>query len=214
MTTHIKQGRIAKEYIKQFVPEAPIIVEAGAHRGRDTLKLHKIWPVATIHAFEPVPQLYDILTQTVCEVPRVHCYPMALSDHNGTALMHVSSGASDAASSLLKPTGYLATNPHVVFSTNVEVPTVTLDTWAKQYAVSHIDFMWLDLQGAEMQVLQASPTMLKTVKALYTEINLEPRYDNSPSYAVYKTWLESQGFTLIQEDLAKQTWGNALFVRL
>ena len=40
----IPQAPILKEGIKQYLPENPRILEAGAHIGRDTVKLSKLWP--------------------------------------------------------------------------------------------------------------------------------------------------------------------------
>jgi len=52
------KGVIPKKYFRAFLPEKPVILEAGAHKGKDTVELAKIWPKGTIHAFEPVPTLF------------------------------------------------------------------------------------------------------------------------------------------------------------
>ena len=61
----MKQPQLSRHSIKQFLPKNPVIVEAGAHIGRDTLKMHAIWPQATIHAFEPVPPLFKQLKKNL-----------------------------------------------------------------------------------------------------------------------------------------------------
>ena len=38
----IGKGVIPKKYFKSFLPENPIILEAGAHKGSDTVELAKI----------------------------------------------------------------------------------------------------------------------------------------------------------------------------
>jgi len=37
----LKKGIIPLSYMKNFLPENPTIVEAGAHKGKDTIKLSK-----------------------------------------------------------------------------------------------------------------------------------------------------------------------------
>jgi FkbM family methyltransferase len=206
------QLRITKEYLKQFLPAAPIILEAGAHNGRDTLKLHATWPASTIYAFEPVPVLFTELQQRVANIPAIHCYNLALSDNNGTAPFHVSSGRITAASSLFKPTGYWQEHPETTF-TEIQMPTQTLDSWATEQSVTKMDFMWLDMQGAELAVLKAAPRILATTSVILAEANLTERYANAPLYNELRMFLENNGFAVEREDFFKTTWGNVLFVR-
>ena len=51
------RGVVPKGHIKLFAPDNPIVVEAGAHVGSDTIEMSKLWPGGTIHAFEPIPHL-------------------------------------------------------------------------------------------------------------------------------------------------------------
>ena len=48
-----------KHFIAQFLPENPVILEAGAHVGTDTVEMVNLWPKCTVYAFEPVPELFD-----------------------------------------------------------------------------------------------------------------------------------------------------------
>jgi hypothetical protein len=49
---------IPKSLIATYLPANPTIVEAGAHIGVDTVQMSKRWPRGTIHAFEPIPDLF------------------------------------------------------------------------------------------------------------------------------------------------------------
>ena len=206
MTTNIP-----KEFIAQFLPNNPVIVEAGAHIGRDTKKMIKVWPHAIIHVFEPVQELFTELQKNVAEFPSIHCHPYALSNKNGTASFHISSGRSTATSSLLQPKEYLQEHPTTQFEVRT-IPTITLDTWAQQHAISRVDFLWLDMQGGELLALQGASQLLKTVTAIYTEVNIVERYKHNPTYEEIKQFLLPFGFQVTKEAFSK-TWGNVLFVR-
>lgn len=208
----IPQEPITKEFIRQFLPDNPIIIEAGAHIGRDTLKMSTFWPDAHIYAFEPVPELFAQLKERTGMQPDVHTFNLALSDTQGTATLHVSSGASTAASSLLEPYEYVKERPNVLFHP-ITVPTTTLDAWAAGAGLNHIDFLWLDMQGYELKVLKASPTILATVRAILIEASLTERFKENPLYGEIRTWLEDQGFTAIKQDIPKHHKINILFVR-
>jgi len=209
----MKHISIQKESIKKLLPSNPVIVEAGAHKGRDTIKLAKLFPQGEIHAFEPIPHLFALLEQATAPYPTVTCYPYALGAYTGTASLHISSGSSDAASSLLQPELYISERPGIFFTETIDIPTITLDDWSAKYGVNQIDFMWLDMQGFEYQALSACPRILTTVSLIHTEINYTQRYAGHPLFAEYKNWLEQQGFKLIEEAPKTATWGNALFQR-
>lgn len=200
---------LSKKIIAQLLPTNPIVVEAGAHRGRDTRHMSKLWPEGTIYAFEPVIELYQELIRHVDT--NVKCYPYALSSSTGSATIHVSSN-SDAASSLLRPLEYCVEHPLVNFEPRT-IQAITLDDWAHKNSIERVDFLWLDMQGFEYHMLAASRIILPTVKVIHTEINTKQRYAGHPLYPEYKLWLESHNFKLVYDFIGIYGWGDALFVR-
>ncbi len=52
-------GIISKKEMARFLPKDPIIVEAGAHVGLDTIEISRQWPKANRYAFEPVPDVFE-----------------------------------------------------------------------------------------------------------------------------------------------------------
>ena len=210
----VKHISISKEFIKTLLPENPVIVEAGAHRGRDTIKLAKLFPLGTIHAFEPIRSLFSELQEKIVDYPHIVSYNYALGSSTGMANIYISSGTSDAARSLLKPELYSSERPGVLFNEENAIVTMTLDDWAASNNIKHVDFMWLDMQGYEYAALSAGPKILSTVSLIHTEVNYTQRYAGHPLFSDYKNWLELQGFSLILEAQKTPTWGNALFQRM
>ena len=90
--------------------------------------------------------------------------------------------------------------------------TITIDEWAEKHAIDHVDFLWLDMQGAELQALKAAPKILQTVKTILIEVTLTERYQDNPLYTEVKAWLEQQGFVVEIEHFHHKNWGNVLFV--
>ncbi len=195
-----------KAIIEQFLPSNPIVLEAGAHNGTDTVELAQ-W-AGRVYAFEPVPSLFEQLIRRTYKLPNVFCCQVALSDTTGTAPFYVSSGTSDASSSLLLPKDHLLIHQTVHFNKTITVDTITLDEWADQHAVDHIDGMWLDMQGHEFAMLQASPRILKTVKVIFIEVSYQELYEGTALFPDVRAWLEQQGFVYLCEIME-----NALFVR-
>ncbi len=206
--------------IKEYLPDAPVIVEAGAFNGSDTKKLAAFWPQATIHTFEPVPEIFALLEENTAAIPTVRRYPVALSSTIGQQTFYVSQKPSRPerpfqAGSLHEPHERLH-HSDAIYPTTITVQTTTLDSWAHEHKVNHIDFLWLDAQGHELAIVQGATELLRTVKVLYTEVHFIQAYKEQPLYEELKKWIESQGFVMIAKDFTDQpTWffGNALFVR-
>jgi FkbM family methyltransferase len=198
--------------MKQFLPENPTIVEAGAHKGKDTLRLSKTWPKGFVHAFEPVPELFAKLVTTTKKRQNITSYPFALSDNSGKTGIFISGGISDGSSSLLKPQEHIKLFPDVTFDSFIDVESITLDEWALKYSVQNVDFLWLDLQGMELKVLKSGTKLLKNVRVLYTEVSLVETYKNAPLYPEFRDWLEDRGFKVQREEITG-LMGNVLFVR-
>jgi FkbM family methyltransferase len=207
-----RSREIPKSYIKKFLPTAPIIVEAGAHIGKDTIEMAEIWPKGSIFAFEPVPFLHEQLVEKTRIANNIHCYPVALSDSTGSATMYVSSGESDGSSSLLVPKEHIVEHPNVKFTEKLQVKTITLDEWTVSERIDHVDFLWLDLQGHELAVLTASPRTLSSVFAIHTEVSLKETYNGVSLYPEFRSWLENKGFEVVRESLPWRDMGNVLLV--
>jgi FkbM family methyltransferase len=212
-TKELNKGLIDKNLIKEFLPEKPVIVEAGAHIGIDTNEMYRFWPGCTIYAFEPVPELYERLKKNTAGLKNVICYPLALSNMRGTAKMFVSSGSSDGSSSLLLPKEHLSEHPDVIFDAQVDVKTVTLDDWARENNIKRVDFLWLDLQGHELAVLQSATKVLETVSAIHTEVSIKEMYVGGHLYCELSEWLKQNGFFAVKEELPWPDMGNVLFVK-
>ncbi|MCH9621692.1 MAG: hypothetical protein S4CHLAM20_11170 [Chlamydiia bacterium] len=208
----------AFEAVIQYLPTNPIIIEAGGHDGSSSCKMIEQWPDAVIHSFECNPKVYKLLEKNTSEYPNIHTYQLGLGDSDGYADFHLSSSANprdknpfDAQSSFNPP------NPDkwgwsvIVFKETVKVPVVKLDTWVEKNKVDHVDFIWLDTQGFEYNILSSAPKILRTVKAIKTEFSDYPFYKNTVCFKPYCEWLESQGFVCIYRD--NKNHGDAAFVR-
>jgi 2-O-methyltransferase len=208
----IGKGIIPKKFFKPFLPKNPIILEAGAHKGNDTLELAKLWPEGKIYAFEPVPTLFAKLKRKTRNFTNVFCYQLALGAKSGNDKMYLSTGASDGSSSLLPPKQLLTIFPTVYFDTKIQVEILTLDDWSKENDIKTIDFLWLDLQGMELKVLKSGRSILKTVKAIYSEVSSVEGYENQNLYSELRSWLENEGFH-VEREAVENGEGNVFFLR-
>ena len=175
----------------------PTILEIGCNDGTDTLLFLEAMPKAKVYCFEPDPRAIARFKHTVND-SRVILYEMAVSNSNGWALFHGSSGRPpnssrrpgapsacwlpewDLSGSICKPTGHLSYCKWATFPENrqYKVCTMRLDTWLEGHPeLTQIDFIWCDVQGAEALVIQGGTKTLSITSYFYTEFNDVPLYD-------------------------------------
>lgn len=212
-----RRDTIPETCIAQYLPSQPIILEAGAHDGTDTLRMASFWPEAQIHAFEPVPGAYNELLARAREHPaRVHCYPFGLGPSEGKMRMHISgdgSAGSCQSSSLLPPSeSHTAEYSFVRFGKHIDVKVISIDEWAKKQGLDRVDFMRLDMQGYEIEALKGADCTLKSTSAIQLEVSHIELYHGAPLYAEVKDWMAKRGFRPAVKAVFR-VGGNVLFVR-
>jgi 2-O-methyltransferase len=106
---------------------------------------------------------------------------IAISNRNGTIAFHMSGGGC-AGGGLGQirlhscPKNHLLEHPEVTFGKTMMVKTRALDDWRAEYALTNIDFLSMDVQGAESDVIVGATETLNRTRFLYTE------YSNNESY--------------------------------
>jgi FkbM family methyltransferase len=203
------------DLIEKIIEPNDVILEAGAFDGTDTIGLAKMVPEGKVISFEPNPPRYAELVERAKNVYNVNTFPFALGEKNGTILFYVCYGAQydpcyEGASSALPPSESMKINYQ---GPRIEVPCFVLDDWCKDNNQRKIDFMWLDLEGYELQVLKSSPQILSTVKAMYVETNFYEFRQGMTQYKDLRRFLEKNGFRLLSHGYYKGYQGNAIFVR-
>lgn len=84
---------------------------------------------------------------------------------------------------------------------SIELDTTTLDTLLANQTIGLIDFLQIDVQGADLQVLQGALNLLEqSVLAIQIEVEFSPLYVNQPLFGEVDQFLRGLGFALF--DLA------------
>ena len=166
----------------------PVILEIGCNDGLHTREFLRLFPRATVFAFEPDPRARERFAAAVND-PRVRLFDIAVSDVDGEIDFHMSNGAPtaecaavlpkgwDYSGSIRKPTGHLDAHPWCTFDQTIKVKTQTLDGWCQQYGVNHVDFIWADVQGAEGDLVRGGRRALAKTRYFYTEYSDRPLYE-------------------------------------
>src|SRR5688572_5732002 len=135
-----------------------VALDIGANIGYYTVFLEKKLNCTTVHAFEPSPREYQLLRENV---ESNHCknivtHNIALGDEESTIKLYTSSEN-------------IGKNSIINFDRSdqeVTVPMKVLDVFILQLGITQIDFVKIDVEGAEPMVLKGAAETLKKFKPI------------------------------------------------
>ena len=213
----LRRDRIDYDTCSRYLPDAPVIIEAGAFDGTNSREFCRYWSNCQVYAFEPVPAAFERLSEVASEFPgRIHPANLALGNRSMDAEMHVSgnsTGGGEQSSSLLAPAATLKEFPSVEFlEKKTPVRVTRLDEWAEIAGVKRVDFLWLDLQGMELAALQGCGKLLEGVSAIHCEVQHLPLYKGAPLYEELAEWLRGKNFRPACKAVFRRG-GNVLFTK-
>ncbi|MHC4790384.1 MAG: FkbM family methyltransferase [Planctomycetota bacterium] len=136
--------------------EHPTILDVGAHVG-DFCLLAKINPNIRGYAFEPSPQIYEILKNNVNLnglKDKIKTFQIALADRKGkTILKYPNSNSESGLACIGNPSRF---NDW----TEIEIPVTTLDEFAAEEAIKKVDLIKIDTEGCELFVLKGAERII------------------------------------------------------
>jgi len=217
---------IEEELMVLFKKHAPLtIFEIGACEGEDSVRYANLFPRATIYAFEPLPKNLERISATVAKYDKTNItvVPFALSNITGVSVFYVSSGAPEGeqnnmdwdfgnkSSSLLPPDKHIDIVKFIDFKNKIEVETITLHEFCNKNCIGCIDFIHMDVQGAELMVLTGAKELIRSIKAVWLEVSKVTLYKDQPLYDEVKEFMIENGFVLIKDTVDDVT-GDHLYI--
>jgi|GEM_PF-4798310 len=144
------------DLIKKYTPAGGTMLDVGGNIGSISIPLAEhVGPSGTVHIFEPSPKFFNIITKNIALnnfSDRVTAHQVALGAEAGTVYLN-ESVADD-------------TTNHIA-STGTAVQQDTLDSFTD--ALPQIDFLKIDVEGYELEVLKGATAALAKTKCLYIE---------------------------------------------
>jgi FkbM family methyltransferase len=159
------------------------VYDIGAHHGKWSLGMKKLMPKASFQRFEANPVCETFLKKT-----GLHYHRIALSRAKGKRVFHSNNSTGDS---------FYPENTKLSGAfgwQEKEVETADLDTFAIQNHLPSPDWIKLDVQGAELDVLAGGKFLFSKSKFLLTEIPLLPYNLGAPSFSDYLDAFGAAGF--------------------
>ena len=190
--TEDRLGRLATHL------ERPLVVIDIGCRDGDAAGWTAFGSNVHVIGFEPDVEECERLQESYDGPARRTFVPLALGGRGGEVLLHLT--RFPQSSSLYEPsTEAIERHPALTAHEEIDRRTVTLttlDEWIDEADAPAPDFVKLDIQGAELDVLRSSPRALESVRALEVEVEFQPLYRDQPLFADVDAYLREQGFVL------------------
>ncbi len=163
-----------------------VVVDVGSNIGE--FSLYAVARGAKAYAFEPDPSVYACLSHNLERFPGAKGYQLALWNERTTLRFY--SAAEKADSSFFEPDSQVRAV--------IELEAWPLDEVAEIVALQRIDFLKIDGEGAEPEILQGATKTLRRTRRIAIDVGPE-RLGESTRDAVIEI-LQACGFTIIDHD--------------
>lgn len=161
--TLVQELLVDEGYFFASQTDRPFILDCGAHYGVSIYFFKRLFPNAQIVAFEPVPELRELALENVRRngFTDVEILPYCLAEHAGTHTFYVSDTYSMAGSLVdrRKEMGDAVRQ--------IEVECRPLSAFIDR----HVDFLKLDIEGPECEVLEEAESALGRVDHVFCEFH-------------------------------------------
>ena len=185
-----------RAFVQRFLKPGMTVLDIGAHHGFYTILASKrIGLHGNVFAFEPSPREQRALRLHVrlnrCKNVRIE--GLALGNERKEALLYVAEGPRTGFNSLNPPNSETETS-------RIRVKVTRLDDWMAAQKIERVDFIKLDVEGAELEVLRGAQNLLDcrpgpVILCELEDIRSAPWGHRAKEVA---TFLQALGFTWFQ----------------
>lgn len=219
-----EKNGIENELYKFFSSNDELIIfDIGSCEGEDSIRYSRMFPRSKIYSFEPLTKNLKKAEENLKKfsIENVTLTQEALSDREGESEFHTSSGHPDyipiteewdygnKSSSLLLPTSEM---PNWMKFEKEIVKTNTLQNFCTKNNIENIDFIHMDVQGAEKLVLAGAENMLNKIKMIWLEVGMVEFYKEQPLKQEMISFLAENDFIVIK-DTCPSICGDILVIK-
>lgn len=146
-----------------------IIFDVGANNGDSFIDEAKQNPNILVFAFEPTPKLIDIIKSKTKDLSNYVLIEKAVSNFNGKAKFNIAGQSDWGCSSLLefsdKSKTHWKDRTDFKVTEQIEVDVITLESFIIEKQIPKIDYLHIDAQGSDLNILKGMGDFIKIVKS-------------------------------------------------
>lgn len=189
------------------------VLHLGAHLAEEA-DLYYDFGVRKVYWVEGNPDLRDTLEKQLGRYTGNKVIIGLVTDQDGVMRDFNVSNYESMSSSVFEFGTHSEFSPDTVWVEKKQLRTITVDTLSKRHDFRGINFLNMDLQGAELLALKGATKFLDQIDYIYTEVNLDDVYVNCAKADEVVAFLNDHGFRVMMLQWDGHGWGDALFRRV
>lgn len=156
-------GLYEEEYAYIHLSNPQVILDAGAHIGTSSIFFARKYPNAQVIAIEPEEENFDLLLKNTSQYKNIVAIRAAIW---GTPEKRILQNR------FTGQWGYtIAETSNRTESTGEEIDCLTIDILMKELGITSIDFLKMDIEGSEKDVLEKSAGWIDAVETITAELH-------------------------------------------
>lgn len=184
------------------------VLHIGAHLAQELPYYREVGLVSGIF-IEASPSTFLELSEILEGQADFSAMQALLSDTDGSVVDFFLANNGQS-SSLLNPTGHLNEHVDVTFSQKpIKLTTHKLDS----LSLGTFDLIVMDVQGAELKVLNGGTNTIKDAKVILLEASLGGLYEGDCTINEIIAFLTPYGFSPVDLKIGRNRWGDAIFIK-
>ncbi len=148
--------------IRRQMPQVHTVFDIGANCGDWTLQVLNINPDVHIHCFEPCQTTFETAKKR-CRGTNVRCNHCAMGAYSHTQTIYAGKG-NQTGSSFFMREGHLGSDAEEQEIHEESVSVCTVDDYCQEQNIASIDFVKIDVEGYELEVLKGMAGLLSQGK--------------------------------------------------
>jgi FkbM family methyltransferase len=169
---------VLRDFLSLLDGQGMIVYDIGANMGEYSSAFAKVRRVATVVAFEPIPEVFDSLSGRMRPYPHVKCFNVALGEKSGT-IPFFRSDFSPSSSPLRMNERHQSIFPISAPFETIPVQVERLDDLVADARLPLPDLIKIDVQGFEDRVLRGGQRTIQHARRCVIEMSLVSLYEDS-----------------------------------
>lgn len=152
-------GKTLKTLLQSRIKDKLVMFDIGANIGYYSADLKRYFPSAHIHAFEPSPPTFEKLQHRMVNTENVCCINAAVGKEQSSLKIFTYADDPESELASIIPGVVNTERGRTVISFDVDV--IDVDSYCLENGIDHIDFLKIDTEGYEMEVIKGAAGAIK-----------------------------------------------------
>ena len=185
------------------IKEGDTVIDIGANCGYFSLYAATKNKTGKIYAFEPVAENFKILKKNVenNQIKNIVLINKAVSNKTGESKIFINEDCDWSHSTFKNIAGS---------KKNEKIKTISFKDFIKNNKIVHINFLKIDCEGSEYEIIYGIKDFLKNIDKISGEIHY---IDEERNVMKFKKFLEENGFDVIISPNYETKFANLLFAK-